>query len=107
IMNDGLKPQKDNAALAKTATEYRAFRRPNIPFRNARTAFLAFLQALGISREEEILLPSYIGWSQREGSGVFDPVVETGASYRFYRMSPRLEIDVEDLKAKIVNHRPR
>lgn len=106
-MNDANNLQKESATLAKTATEYLAFRRPSISFRNARTAFLALLQTLGISREEEILLPSYIGWSPREGSGVFDPVLEAGANYRFYRMSPRLEIDVEDLKAKIVHHHPR
>lgn len=106
-MNDELKPRTETAAITKTATEYLAYRRPSISFRNARTAFLALIQALGISQEEEILLPSYIGWSSREGSGVFDPVTETGARYRFYRMSPRLEIDVEDLRAKLVNHHPR
>lgn len=106
-MSDELNPQTDKPAVTKTATEYLAYRRPNTSFRNARTAFLALLHALGISREEEILLPSYIGWSSREGSGVFDPVAETGAKYRFYRMSPRLEIDIEDLKAKLVHHHPR
>jgi dTDP-4-amino-4,6-dideoxygalactose transaminase len=63
---------------------------------NARTGFRAFLQAAFSERSGKVLLPAYIGWSPKEGSGVFDPVVELGMDYVFYRMKERLHIDMED-----------
>jgi len=65
------------------------------------------MQAIGLSRNDEVLLPSYIGWSSREGSGVFDPIEELGVQYSFYRISQRLQVDVDDVKAKIQTRRPR
>lgn len=46
-------------------------------------------------------MPAYIGWSPKEGSGVFDPVEELGLSCSFYRMNERLEIDLEDLEKRL------
>lgn len=65
------------------------------------------MQAIGLCASDKVLLPSYIGWSSREGSGVFDPVEELGVGYSFYKLSHRLAIDVEDVKDKIVNQRIR
>lgn len=48
-----------------------------------------------------ILLPSYIGWSANEGSGIFDSVVKSGVEYDFYELGLHLEINFEDLKHKI------
>jgi dTDP-4-amino-4,6-dideoxygalactose transaminase len=48
-----------------------------------------------------ILLPSYIGWSANEGSGIFDSVVKSGVNYDFYELGLHLEINFEDLKHKI------
>jgi len=50
---------------------------------------------------KKILLPAYIGYSTREGSGVFDPVTAVGTPYVFYRMDCFLNIDVADLQKKI------
>ncbi|MDE2027317.1 MAG: DegT/DnrJ/EryC1/StrS aminotransferase family protein [Candidatus Omnitrophica bacterium] len=49
----------------------------------------------------KILIPAYIGHSSREGSGVFDPITQTGKEYLFYRMDSSLNIDKADLKEKI------
>jgi dTDP-4-amino-4,6-dideoxygalactose transaminase len=65
------------------------------------------MQAIGLSQDDEVLLPSYIGWSSREGSGVFDPIEELGVQYSFYQISQRLQVDVDDVKAKIQARRPR
>lgn len=65
-------------------------------YENARTGFRAFLQAAFSERSGKVLLPAYIGWSPKEGSGVFDPVVELGMDYVFYRMAKGLQIDMED-----------
>lgn len=45
-----------------------------------------------------MLLPAYIGWSPREGSGVFDPIAELGLPFAFYRVDETLSIDVDDLE---------
>ena len=70
-------------------------------FESGRAAFKAYMQGIGISEGSTVLLPAYIGWSSREGSGVFDPIRELGASTAFYRVSDRLQIDVEDVKTQI------
>lgn len=44
-----------------------------------------------------ILLPSYIGITDREGSGIFDPVESTKADFTFYNMKSDLSIDFESL----------
>jgi dTDP-4-amino-4,6-dideoxygalactose transaminase len=82
-------------------------RRPVLAFRNARSAFKALLQEIPFSDADEILLPAYIGWSKKEGSGVFDPVRETGMRFRFYRLARDLSIDLDDLRAQLKIGRPR
>lgn len=67
------------------------------PFPTARAAFRVLLTRMGVPAKGSVLLPSYVGWSPREGSGVFDPIRELGASYSFYRMTRELKIDLEDL----------
>lgn len=49
----------------------------------------------------EILLPGYIGWSQNEGSGIFDSVKISGVNFNFYRLNQNLQIDFNDLKSKL------
>ena len=66
-------------------------------YENARTGFRAFLQAAFSEKSGKVLLPAYIGWSPKEGSGVFDPVAELGVDYVFYRMTEELHIDMEDV----------
>lgn len=48
-----------------------------------------------------ILLPSYIGITQREGSGVFDPVESTRSEYSFYKVNSDLSIDYDSLEKLI------
>lgn len=66
---------------------------------NARTAFGEYLRATCPTGNEMVLLPAYIGWSPREGSGVFDPVKELGLRYEFYRVDERLHIDLDALES--------
>lgn len=44
-----------------------------------------------------ILIPAYIGYSTKEGSGVFDPIKYIGIDYKFYRFKKNLEIDKDFL----------
>jgi len=48
-----------------------------------------------------VLLPAYIGITDREGSGIFDPIVANNASYEFYALNKNLEIDINYLSALV------
>jgi dTDP-4-amino-4,6-dideoxygalactose transaminase len=39
-----------------------------------------------------------VGWSAREGSGVFDPVEELQLPYDFYKLDDHLHIDLQDME---------
>ncbi len=75
------------------------------PFPNARSGLKALLQLLNFDSKDLILLPSYIGWSPREGSGVFDPIRELGIGYAFYRLNACLEIDLDHVE-QLLRMRP-
>ncbi|MEK7376218.1 MAG: hypothetical protein AABZ57_03515 [Candidatus Margulisiibacteriota bacterium] len=46
-------------------------------------------------------MPSYIGRSSREGSGVFDPVKKSGCEFEFYPVKKDVSIDTDDLILRI------
>lgn len=59
---------------------------------SARQAFRSIL--LNQKMEgRKILMPGYIGITDREGSGVFDPVSSTQTPYEFYRLNRELSMD--------------
>jgi dTDP-4-amino-4,6-dideoxygalactose transaminase len=72
---------------------------------SARAALRTFLLRVGRS-ERPVLLPAYIGWSPREGSGVFDPFIETGTATAFYRVDSSLHVDVDDFAEALRRSRP-
>jgi len=98
IMCTGVPPRARNVKLGKLDLR---------SFINAREAFKAILKVVVDQVDGRILLPAYIGWSLREGSGVFDPVCELGVGYDFYRVDRRLRIDVGDLMKKAADERMR
>ena len=69
----------------------------------ARDALGAVLDALG---GRDVLLPAYVGWSSREGSGVFDPIQERALNSRFYKLRPDLTVDLEDV-ARLLETAPK
>ena len=81
--------------------------RPSVGFPNARSALKWILMRMNVPEEGGLLLPSYVGWSEKEGSGVFDPVRELRSPYGFYSMTRDLTIDLKDLATKVTNLRPR
>lgn len=73
-------------------------------FHAARDGLQAILE-LEKLRCKKILLPAYIGYSTREGSGVFDPVINSKIPYTFYRLDENLQIDIEGLE-KLIPENP-
>jgi dTDP-4-amino-4,6-dideoxygalactose transaminase len=85
--------------IPKVAREAAPWRRPIVPFASARAAFRAFLERVCDGARRRVLLPAYIGWSPREGSGVYDPVCELALPAAFYRVDASLRIDLDHLNA--------
>lgn len=78
--------------IEKKATEAANFLGHYYRFPAARDG-LEFLLRMHAPGRKKILLPAYIGYSTKEGSGIFDPVVKTGIGYAFYRLKSNLDID--------------
>jgi dTDP-4-amino-4,6-dideoxygalactose transaminase len=70
-------------------------------FENARSGFFNILRFLDLSAGETLLLPSYIGWSSKEGSGIFDPVKTSSVKYSFYPLKEDLSIDFLALQSML------
>lgn len=87
--------------IGKTATIPTFGQRRFGHFARARDAFGAVLDTLSVGAGDAVLLPAYIGWSPREGSGVFDPISARGILPLFYRLDERLRIDEADVLEKI------
>jgi dTDP-4-amino-4,6-dideoxygalactose transaminase len=71
----------------------------------ARTAFRLILETLRISPGSSILVPAYIGVSDREGSGLWDPVVATSVPASFYAVDELLAPDHDALEARLASGR--
>jgi dTDP-4-amino-4,6-dideoxygalactose transaminase len=93
--------------IAKTANSGARLLRPCYQFASARAAFSAYLRAIYIRSNDTVLLPSYIGWTSREGSGVFDPIQEVGCRFAFYRMQQDLSVDLGDFVTRLSEVKPR
>ncbi|MCX6122141.1 MAG: DegT/DnrJ/EryC1/StrS family aminotransferase [Ignavibacteriales bacterium] len=70
-------------------------------FKSARKAFS---HVLNNHLSCVLLAPAYIGFSSREGSGIFDPIRESRIKYCFYKMNKDLYIDMVDLKNRLIEN---
>lgn len=66
--------------------------------KSARDAFRQVLNMLVKQGNYKLLLPAYIGYSAKEGSGIYDPVVASGIKYAFYKVNRNLQIIGSDLE---------
>ncbi|MEK6806988.1 MAG: DegT/DnrJ/EryC1/StrS family aminotransferase [Pseudomonadota bacterium] len=87
--------------IQRNATDSSRFARRWIFTRSARTAWELILRAATFSPGTSVLLPAYIGVSDREGSGVFDPVVRTQTPFTFYPVDERLHLNLDDIAARL------
>jgi dTDP-4-amino-4,6-dideoxygalactose transaminase len=93
--------------VTKTAVDPTTARAPSLFYDSARAGMLDFLeQRLAAQPGLRVLLPSFIGWSPHEGSGVFDPVRELDLAATFYRVHDDLSVDVADLEAHLEDGGP-
>ncbi|WP_198120663.1 DegT/DnrJ/EryC1/StrS family aminotransferase [Massilia rhizosphaerae] len=69
--------------------------------KNARAAWGHVIASVCGGKSGRVLLPGYIGYTAREGSGVHDPVVANGAEFDFYKIKGDLSVDMEDLARQL------
>lgn len=74
---------------------------------SARVSFKIILENIDFSDAKKILLPAYIGITDREGSGVFDPITKTNTPYEFYALDQKLSAVKTDLYDRIKSNRFR
>lgn len=68
-------------------------------YHRARDAMFDMVQQLCDFGYKDIFIPGYIGWSPREGSGIFDPLNSIeGLVRHYYRMTKGLAIDIGSLR---------
>ena len=65
----------------------------------ARDAMFDLVNELFVKGYKDIFVPGYIGWSPREGSGIFDPLnAIIGLNRHYYKMTKELKIDKKYIK---------
>jgi dTDP-4-amino-4,6-dideoxygalactose transaminase len=90
-----------NLGITKTAAVQGTLRRTSLFYGSARDAMHDFLRNTLKSSGDAVLLPAYIGWSQNEGSGVFDPVSKVGARVGFYDLNSDLSANIDDVENQL------
>ena len=90
--------------ITKAAVQVDRYRSPALFYRSAREGLSDLLNA-ALRPGEGILLPAFIGWSPREGSGVFDPVASSGARYDFYELNIDLTVNLPKLEKALASGR--
>jgi dTDP-4-amino-4,6-dideoxygalactose transaminase len=86
--------------ILKSAENTQSFRRNLVFTSAARVAFRHLLSSLQIEQPQVLLLPAYIGFTDREGSGVFDPVEQTRTSFEFYKVDDNLAFSFNDIEQR-------
>jgi len=82
--------------ITKKALVRSTYERPAFFYSSAREGMLDLLRNV-LKPGRAVALPAFIGWSPNEGSGVFDPVEESGVARRFYDLRSDLTVDLGSL----------
>jgi dTDP-4-amino-4,6-dideoxygalactose transaminase len=86
--------------ITKIARDTDKYVQPVFFYGSAREGMSDFLESVA-SPGDRVLMPAYIGWSPREGSGVFDPVRQAGTPAVFYELNADLTVDLHALKERL------
>lgn len=89
--------------ITKQQEKENNFKRNMYFFKSARESFEYLLKNL--FQDKVILIPAYIGYSSKEGSGIFDPIKNSNIKYKFYKLSLNLSIKKRTLY-KLIDTNP-
>lgn len=85
--------------IEKIQSEESNYKLDFLRYERARDAMFDIVNVLVKKGYKDIYIPGYIGWSPKEGSGIFDPINSIASLRRhYYKMSQNLMINVEYLK---------
>jgi dTDP-4-amino-4,6-dideoxygalactose transaminase len=87
--------------IKRTANDPLLFTRRLAFTSSARVAWRLLLERVKFPAGTSVLLPAYIGISEREGSGIFDPIEVTRTPYALYPLDGNLRPDLRNLQAKL------
>lgn len=89
--------------ISKTAVRPESFLTPTLFYRSAREGMQDFLSQSQVLPDTSagVLLPAFIGWSPREGSGVFDPVCTLEIRAGFYNLNADLTVNLDTLENEL------
>lgn len=74
-------------------------------YNRARDAMYDIVNELFSSKYKDIYIPGYIGWSPKEGSGIFDPLnLIVGLERHYYHMTKELHVDLDDVCNQLKEH---
>lgn len=82
--------------LTKAASDASLFSKKAYLTNSAREGWELILNSL--EPNSTILLPSYIGITEREGSGIYDPVTKLDIPHHFYILNDDLSIDIDSFE---------
>jgi dTDP-4-amino-4,6-dideoxygalactose transaminase len=82
--------------ISKTATDPEAYRKKVFFTNSAREGWELILKTL--RPESKVLLPAYIGITDREGSGIYDPISKLNLPHDFYLLNNDLSISKDEIE---------
>lgn len=89
--------------IEKTARNVNSYKRYEFFYNSAREGMFDLLENMSRSGLiKKVFLPGYIGWSPKEGSGIFDPISKLDdVEVDYYKMTSDLCINYDDLLNRI------
>lgn len=93
--------------IQRTATDPSRFAKRLAFTSSARVGWRLILEGVHLQDGESILLPAYVGVSDREGSGIGDPIQATHTPYTLYPLDDHLRPDLDELESMMkIGHHP-
>ena len=91
----------------KKACKYKNYLYKEMYYRQARQGMHDIVEKMHLTGLiDYVYLPGYIGWSPKEGSGIFDSIISIeGIDIIYYKMTDELEVDENDLYRKIADEK--
>lgn len=87
--------------IQRTATDPSCFADRTVFTASARVAWRLVLDRLSFPSGASALLPAYIGITDREGSGIIDPIEATRTPFTLYPLGDRLQVDPNVLEDRL------
>ena len=94
-----------NGKIGKIQSHPDAYKVNFLFYNRARDAMFDIVNELFSEGYRDIYIPGYIGWSPKEGSGIFDPLnAIEGLGRHYYQMTKDLTVNLESVREQLKEH---